>query len=618
MPSVTITGSHLSAWVEVSLSQDTVGNSSTLRITALELRNEWDEVGTAYVTGKIYINGSTAAELGLSDTYGCGVGFSAGEWCGVSLGGASIYSVTVPHNGDGTCPPVSISVSLSAQDARGTYDYGSASGSGTVSPPSIPRVSGIAASGVTLGSPMTITLSRASSAFRDTVSWKCGSASGVVADRTGSASLTWTPTVSLASQNTQGTTVDVILTVTTYSGSSAIGSRSVTARCTIPGSVAPTLSVAVTDKTGCLQKYGSYVRTRSQARVKTTASGAYGSSVKQIAVSCGGLTGSGADAVFSLPNAGAVSVRVTVTDSRGRTASASKSITVADYRNPSASVTALYRCGADGTADPQGAYGKVIFTGAVTSLGGKNSAGYRLKKRARGTDGWSVSELSGYAGQFNPRGEAIFSAGMDQDFEICVSALDDFTEAAGPVAVLPVAFSLLDFHRGNKSVGILQRATTSGAVDIGGDTVHHGHRIRDVGAPKDPDDAATLRSVYPVGAVYISVDATSPAVLFGGTWERIQDRFLLASGNTYSPGATGGEASHALSVNEMPSHAHTVSVTKTYVSSSDGETYQWKGYLNEQYSDDGTASYTASAAGGNAAHNNMPPYLAVYMWKRTA
>ena len=66
-----------------------------------------------------------------------------------------------------------------------------------------------------------------------------------------------------------------------------------------------------------------------------------------------------------------------------------------------------------------------------------------------------------------------------------------------------------------------------------------------------------LDKQYPVGSIYLSVNNTNPSELFGGTWERIKDKFLLASGDTYSNGSTGGSATHTLTTNEMPSHKHT-------------------------------------------------------------
>ena len=125
-----------------------------------------------------------------------------------------------------------------------------------------------------------------------------------------------------------------------------------------------------------------------------------------------------------------------------------------------------------------------------------------------------------------------------------------------------------------------------------------------------------LLMAHPIGSIYLSTVATSPADLFGGTWERIKDTFLLAAGSTYAAGETGGEATHTLTVNEMPSHSH---YQKRYWGSS--------GSANQAYT--AGAEFTSPniyrsqidtthSTGGDQPHNNMPPYLAVYVWKRTA
>ncbi len=116
-----------------------------------------------------------------------------------------------------------------------------------------------------------------------------------------------------------------------------------------------------------------------------------------------------------------------------------------------------------------------------------------------------------------------------------------------------------------------------------------------------------LDAVYPVGSIYMSVSATSPATLFGGKWEQLKDRFLLGCG-THTNGSTGGEETHVLTLSEMPSHTHT-----QYTTIYDGAA----GYFRTGNWDNHGTINTGSA-GGNAAHNNMPPYLAVYIWKRTA
>lgn len=118
---------------------------------------------------------------------------------------------------------------------------------------------------------------------------------------------------------------------------------------------------------------------------------------------------------------------------------------------------------------------------------------------------------------------------------------------------------------------------------------------------------------YPVGAIYMSLDATSPAELFGGTWERILQRFLFAAHDAagYPSGATGGEATHTLTIDEMPSHNHEVPHTPLAVAD---QAFTWG---SENLRGAG-ASHWTKERGGNQPHNNMPPYLCVYMWKRTA
>lgn len=123
------------------------------------------------------------------------------------------------------------------------------------------------------------------------------------------------------------------------------------------------------------------------------------------------------------------------------------------------------------------------------------------------------------------------------------------------------------------------------------------------------------QTIYPIGHIYVSLDETSPETLFGGKWERIKDGFLLSANETYEAGSTGGEAAHTLSVSEMPSHNHTQSVVGAR--SGTGSTYvSWNA---SNVTGSTASSYnTTFSTGGGGAHNNMPPYLAVYMWKRTA
>ena len=140
--------------------------------------------------------------------------------------------------------------------------------------------------------------------------------------------------------------------------------------------------------------------------------------------------------------------------------------------------------------------------------------------------------------------------------------------------------------------------------------------------------ADILQNVYPVGAIYLSANNISPASLFGGTWEQIQDRFLLGAGSAYTAGSIGGESTHTLTVQEMPVHSHTVNAHSHAIGLDNDTTvgtYGWSLHINSNGTSvtgahktvtSGTSSPNTNTIGGGVAHNNMPPYLTVYMWKR--
>ena len=116
-------------------------------------------------------------------------------------------------------------------------------------------------------------------------------------------------------------------------------------------------------------------------------------------------------------------------------------------------------------------------------------------------------------------------------------------------------------------------------------------------------------SIYPVGSIYMTINEVNPSTLFGGVWEQIKDTFLLGSGDVYEAGTTGGEATHTLTINEMPAHTH--SIYKGREAGGIGSGLTWS-----------TGSTTNNAGvnntGGSQPHNNMPPYLTVCIWKRVS
>lgn len=129
-----------------------------------------------------------------------------------------------------------------------------------------------------------------------------------------------------------------------------------------------------------------------------------------------------------------------------------------------------------------------------------------------------------------------------------------------------------------------------------------------------------LNAIYPVGSIYISTNNNSPQNFLGGTWVRIEGRFLLGASSRYAAGSTGGEAEHLLSTSEMPMHIHAV---KRYLQgSSSGASFTAiateKVTTSHRGSTTSAPNLTTETTGSSLPHNNMPPYLAVYIWKRTA
>lgn len=132
-------------------------------------------------------------------------------------------------------------------------------------------------------------------------------------------------------------------------------------------------------------------------------------------------------------------------------------------------------------------------------------------------------------------------------------------------------------------------------------------------------DTATLVDLfYPIGSIYMSTDTTNPQSRFTGTyWLPIYNRFLLGAGDTYKAGTMGGEATHTLTRSEIPSHYHDEYLGND--GGSDSAPSGYSGWPNIAYTSNKTWWATGSktsTAGGDGAHNNMPPYLAVYMWRR--
>lgn len=121
---------------------------------------------------------------------------------------------------------------------------------------------------------------------------------------------------------------------------------------------------------------------------------------------------------------------------------------------------------------------------------------------------------------------------------------------------------------------------------------------------------------FPVGFIFITIGDKSPASIYGGTWELLKDRFLIGAGDKYSLGATGGEETHVLSESEMPKHRHCFGTANGFTYFAILESLGGSPHATWDTSSGNLTSGPLSETGGSQAHNNMPPYLAVYFWKK--
>lgn len=170
----------------------------------------------------------------------------------------------------------------------------------------------------------------------------------------------------------------------------------------------------------------------------------------------------------------------------------------------------------------------------------------------------------------------------------------------------------------NNSLTIKLNGTSQGAWD-GSSAKTIDITAASVGATSVTLAEAKL-AAWPIGSIYMSVNSTSPANLFGGTWERISDTFLFAASSSYPAGSTGGEFTHKLTQSELPDYSLSVANGSNVIRSKTGSSAD--AYVQTQSSGWGIPNWesktvTVASGGSGAAHNNMPPYLSVWIWKRT-
>lgn len=323
-------------------------------------------------------------------------------------------------------------LSCSASFATGVSS-GTVSASASKDLTTIPRKSTLTVANGTLGTAQTLTITEQASTFKHKLKYTCGNASGWIlggdSSFSTSNSVSWTPPLTLAAQNTTGTSVSVNFTLYTYTNDgTSVGSNSYTKTFSIPASVKPSVSVAVSDPMGYADTYGAYIHGMSKLKIVATASGSQGSTIKSYKTEADGNTYTTATAESGvIAGTGTLTIKSTVTDSRGRTATASKEVSVLAYDMPKISAFSVYRCDSSGNASNSGAYLAVKFSSVITSLNSKNTAAYTLKYKKSSATSYTTKTLSDFAGKYSvSNGVYVFQADTASSYDVTLTVNDAF------------------------------------------------------------------------------------------------------------------------------------------------------------------------------------------------
>lgn len=528
------------------------------------------------------------------------------------------------------------------------------------------------------GEEFSIHMNRKGSTFTHTVRYEYGSRKGTIATNVATGT-TWAVPLSFMNDIPNAVSGSGRIYVDTYNGSTLIGTKYTGFTATVPASVKPTCSLTLEDVSGVDDIYGSPVQGLSKIEVIINTSLAYSSPIQSYAATANGASYTAQTFTTEvLKTSGSSPITATVKDKRGRTsATASYTMNVQAYSPPNLAALSVHRCNADGTENDQGDYVKVSFSAAVTSLNSKNTATYTLKYKKSEATSWTTQTLSAYANKYTVTdGSVIIAADSNSSYDIELTVADRHGSAIRTTSA-STAFTLMNWGANGTSMAIGKVAEKANAFEIGlraydqyGAHISNGMSLYGgANTPIDPDTSlehliltntntpttglwyvetifystklvtsdrrqiampyrrggscwsryytagawsaweSDALAAYPVGSIYIAYNHANPGTLFGGTWERITNAFLWATTSGGTIGQTGGEQTHTLTVDELPAHSH----GSVYSQHAEGTKSQaW-------YTSAGSSlAYGAVSTGGGAAHNNMPPYIQVSVWRRTA
>ena len=570
--------------------------------------------------------------------------------------GATVWvasgTTTVSHNADGS---KSISVSASFNNADiGTYLPTTGSCSGSLKLTTIPRATtpSIDKPSLDCGSAIKISGTSASSNFSHKVyvTWNGTKTQiGTIASGTTTPSFSYTIPTDWEKNIPDSTSGIATFTLETISGSTSVGSKTVNATIKVRSGVVPSIgTVSISDTNSICVGIGQYVQSQSKLKFSIATSGNQGSTITSVSTKFNGQTYSGSTfTTQTIQNSGTLSYTITVTDSRGRTATKSGSVSVTAYNPPSLTNVSAKRANSSYVIDESsGTYALLHFKVGFTGLSNKNVTSFYIQYRASGASSWTKinSWTNNYTLEQDYKASNLFTS-TTTTYEVAFGVKDKFmSDYSWQIVTVTPTYALINFGKDGKSLTFFgqdgnnaNRLTVNGDLAInsvkentsstkilvnGGNTVMYRDWDKLVNSIKS--------EMYPVGSVYITYNNVNPGTFLGGTWVQFgQGRTLIGQGTgndgstsmSFTANSTGGEYKHKLTVDEMPNHKHAVYIQNT-TSNPQTNAPRWTVALPnswKQYTSETKLFGPSTGLNGNdASHNNIQPYITVYFWKRTA
>lgn len=461
--SVTVTAYDTLKFTWTQVGQSVTGNTTTINWTLqLVAGSAGAIISSAAKAWSVTINGTT-----YSGTNSVAIGNNTSKTLASG-------QVTIAHNSDGT-KSFNYSFSQAFGITFAGASVGTITGSGTGVLNTIPRATtpGLSTTSADMDTTIIIYTAGASDSFTHDLAYSFaggayqGIASGV------KSMVYWKIPLDLANSIPNTTSGTVTIRCITKNGGTIVGTTTVLMTAKVPATVGPTVdAVTHTEASpGLAEVIGAYVQGKSKVTVNVAASGAHGSTITSYTSTLGGKSYAG-EAWTSdiLLQSGTLDIKTTVTDSRGRTATKTTSLTVLGYSSPQINTFSVARYNSSGEADPDGVYLRARLVYSVTPLNDRNTAAARVEYKRSIDSSWTA--LATYTslsmdGTLMPQG-VTFST--DYQWDVRVSLTDAFNSAAPATynAVLPSGAVILDIRADGKGIAFFKTSTKDG-VEIAGE-----------------------------------------------------------------------------------------------------------------------------------------------------